>query len=508
MSRINDLLDNTDEQTREYVMAAKSMIANNHGLAVDRNPAEIMRENNQKLHEAARVIKKRTGMVRQKPVQKKVEAVPETPVPVVQTPPVNTQVINDNAMQAQGYDRYMESMMSQQNVPQQPVQQPIQQPVQQPVQQAEPQATITIAEPPKYPDNFVQNSTAQVEQVAEPEQPTELSQFAEPQFADRHSVHVSKPEFQPRPFVMPQQPPKPQQREILLPPELSYVPPDLGVAAPPPQYYQFNVNPPEQVIAQKVRNFDAFSEIRGLPSQGALYGGPITGQAYKLMDLLVLNDLDMDNVSGVFNELYARRLRGIEPEDILSADDPYILHWLRASSFPDQPLPGFIYFDCPECGKHNEAPKNSNGFPVSFYNLQFDIVGDLKTILAKHATGYYAFTLPDGRECDVYLRRRSHDRQVEEAKNAYKRDTGRNMPTYLLEIVKTAVILEIEECETLNEKIDYLGSMNVNDAGKMFEEINNASLMTMITAKMKCPKCGKEVYIPYPFRLEQYISSL
>ena len=44
MSRINELLDNTDEQTREYVMTAKSMIANNHGLAVDRNPAEIMRE--------------------------------------------------------------------------------------------------------------------------------------------------------------------------------------------------------------------------------------------------------------------------------------------------------------------------------------------------------------------------------------------------------------------------------------------------------------------------------
>ena len=78
----------------------------------------------------------------------------------------------------------------------------------------------------------------------------------------------------------------------------------------------------------------------------------------------------------------------------------------------------------------------------------------------------------------------------------------------LTDIIKAAVVLEIEECENLNDKINYLLNMNVGDATKMFEEINAASLTTVITARLKCPKCGKEVKVFYPFRLDQYISSL
>jgi len=498
MSKINDLLDNTDEQTRTYMQTARTMMAANHGLVLDRDPAEVMRENNKGLHEVAKIIKKKKGMVRQQTVAN----------PVVQTvapPTVETKVqnapITDQNMASQGYDRYMESMMAR------PAPQP-------------PQSSAQYVETIEDTQSYVQ-SPQPIQVTQEPV--AEAVQQPQVQVQEQPRMELSA--FTPRPYVQapiqPQRPVQPvQQMQPVVPPP---APVQMPSPVQPPQHQQpmadpFGVGPgqyrfadsqPKKVVPQQVHDYEAFSEIRGLPSTGALYGNPITGQAFKLMDLLMLNDIDSENITTVFNELYARRIRGVEPEDILSCDEPYILHWLRASSFPDQLLPGILWFECTECGIRNEAPKNSKGFDVGFFNLEFSIAGDVNAILAKHAAnGYYAFRLPDGRECDVYLRRRYHDRVVDEAVNQYAKDIGKPMPQYLREIIKVAVVLEIEECESLNEKIDYLSNLNVADATKMFNEINAASLTTNIFAKMKCPKCGKEVRVVYPFRLDHYISSL
>ena len=47
-----------DEQTRMFINSAKSMMAKNHDLAIDRDPAVIMRENNAKLHQAAQCLRR------------------------------------------------------------------------------------------------------------------------------------------------------------------------------------------------------------------------------------------------------------------------------------------------------------------------------------------------------------------------------------------------------------------------------------------------------------------
>lgn len=494
MSKVNELLDNTDEQTRAYMQTAKTMMAKNHGLILNRDPAEVMRENNKGLREAAKIIKKKNGMVRQRIAGKAVPPVQQSAPPVVE-PELRNAPITDANMAGHGYDRYMEAMMGG--------------PVSQPSFSIPQQQEVL---PPE---------ASYVEVQSEPEQKPEQPVVPQPQVQVQTTPRTELADFIPRPYV---QAPQPQQTVQQVTP---VVPPQAPVQIPQPPRpmvqpqpvnadpfgvgpagYQFADSQPRTIIPQQVHDYEAFSEIRGLPSTGALYGGPVSGQAFKLMDMLMLNDIDSENVNTVFNELYARRLRGVEPENILSCDDPYILHWLRASSFPDQPLPGIKWFDCSECETHNEAPKNSGGFTVGFYNLDFSILGDVNAILAKHANGYYAFRLPDGRECDLYLRRRYHDRIADESINGYQRDLGKPMPSYLRELIKTAVILEIEECETLNDKVKYLSNMNVADATKMLDEINGASLTTVITAKVTCPKCGKEVRVFYPFRLGEYISSL
>ena len=67
------------------------------------------------------------------------------------------------------------------------------------------------------------------------------------------------------------------------------------------------------------------------------------------------------------------------------------------------------------------------------------------------ANGYYAFSLPDGRECDVYLRRRRHDKEVEAIMKQYQRDLNKPMPRYKEFFLRTAVVIEIEGCENVKE---------------------------------------------------------
>ena len=100
-----------DAQTMAFIQSAQMIIAKNHGLELDRDPAEIMRENNNKLHDAATAIKKRKGMVRQS-VPSNVPAPNIAPAPQqVQMPVPKKNSANDEAMHQNGYDAYMQGLM-------------------------------------------------------------------------------------------------------------------------------------------------------------------------------------------------------------------------------------------------------------------------------------------------------------------------------------------------------------------------------------------------------------
>jgi hypothetical protein len=189
------------------------------------------------------------------------------------------------------------------------------------------------------------------------------------------------------------------------------------------------------------------------------------------------------------------------------------MHWLRASTI-DDPLPyvppsdKWEPYKCPDCGKVATKPEDYAALDIKFSNLEFKIQGDLHSILAKHANGCYSFELEDQRQCDVYLRRRYHARMINEAIAKYKKDTGEDMSMMMQFILSTAVVVEIEGMESIVDKLNYIGGMGYKSAKHFLSEVNNASLVTDITAKVVCPFCHEEVTIPYPFRLDFYISSL
>lgn len=495
-----------DEQTRMFINSAKSMMAKNHDLAIDRDPAVIMRENNAKLHQAAMAMQAKQGMVKQRvPKGSRVVKFATTTAPTavqnVRQPPaavsyddaeveqrqpvltnVPRNVINDQAMKKQGYDSYMQSMM---------------------------------AAPDADEDDMVElsdavNSAESLETVEEPIQPTVPKQvpqrpkvYGMGEFANNRFPKYESQAQQPEPQPEPQLEPQPEQQEVIETPR------QKTADSPRKSQYSFNNN--------EVTNF---GDIRGLPSEGLLYDEPLFGQALTFMDILMLNNLDSANVTSTINTLFERRLRGgftdgFDADSILQCDESYLMHWLRASTIDDKlpyvpPNPDkWTPYTCPKCNHVAKTPADYEKLEIRFNNLDFKIKGDLQQIVAKHsANGYYTFYMEDNRRCDVYLRRRFHEDEVNQTLEQYRKEMGKEMPLEMQIILHSAVVVEIEGLETTIEKLNYIGNLNYSAAKKFLEEVEGASLTTDITAKVICPFCKKEVVIPYPFRLDYYISGL
>ena len=474
-----------------FIQSAKMSIARNHGLEIDRDPAEIMRENNNALHEAASAVKKSKGMVRQSVPAPRTQSLAKPPVvsrkPVIQSkvtqqvieqpqvPQVQTQVRtvrpNDADMRAQGYDKYMQNLMNAQQ------------------------------DDEEYEDDGV-----------------ELSDIP---FEEDVDETVEAEEELPPPPPPPQ--PKPKARPRAKKAQPQRVPVVETVAeqpAPAPVPKVTVVSEPRPVQARPVSDISNYSDVRGLPSGGLLYDMPIAGQALNLMDVMMMNYIDTSNATSTITTLFDRKFTGgwsdgFNAENILHCDESYLMHWLRASSITDVPLPYIPPtdtnqpFTCPHCHKSAVTADEYSRMPITFADLDFKIAGDLNAIVEKHRErGYYAFMLEDGRECDLYLRRRYHERMVNEYVEQYRAETGHEMDKAFEVVMRTAAVVEIEGADDILQKTEYLGRMGLSATRKFFDEVNSASLSTEITAKVHCPFCGEEVTIPYPFRLDYYISSL
>lgn len=523
----NNDLSNYDQKTLDYVRSAKSAIARNHGLESQRDPAEVMREQNAKIHDAAKVVKRKKGMVRQTPVKVKQ---PLAPAP---------ESISDIKNEAD-YDSYMSSLFPQKSQN----------------QRIAPNAPIEAYLPPVDVGNpFADDDEPEVNQEAMVDlahkEGIPMSQFAQRQVqpeAPRQQM-VRQPIVRGGRSIINENPGEQDARIIneahaaayngqgmdVVEPgytELSTIKPmdrSYPELAPQDSYQQFEnpvssnitythyepvqqpaqpqVQPQQPRMSEPRKVYDTFTDVRGLPSHGKFYDTKIMGQSLKLGDIMLLGDIDEENKYESISELYTRRLRGIDPDDILTADHFYLLHWLKASSFPDQPLPIMYSMVCPSCEGKIDSVELIRNIDLRFDNLIFD-AGDVDSVFAKHANGYYAFYMPDGRECNVYLRRRRHDREVDSVMKQYLHDTKKVMPRYMEFILRTAVVIEIEGCSNIKEKMDYLENLTPAEADTVLDELNGASLKTEIKARIKCPLCGKEVTVPYPFRFDEFMANI
>lgn len=104
-------------------------------------------------------------------------------------------------------------------------------------------------------------------------------------------------------------------------------------------------------ITVKPEDDTNYWEITDIPTKYMLYpeGTQIMARPLKVIEIKKLTALTDDNADTVVNDILRRTIRGIDINEIYSADKMYLLLWLRANSFRDNNY--VVGFFCPSCSK-------------------------------------------------------------------------------------------------------------------------------------------------------------
>lgn len=320
------------------------------------------------------------------------------------------------------------------------------------------------------------------------------------------SKEAPKSADQPKPAAKPQkQTPKPKtvkpQEPAPVPVvETSIEPPKIETPQPQPIIKVVSNLEPQPVI-----NYENFIEIDGLPSKGFFYPETVMGQALKVEDLLQIQTIDHTNVTQRFTEIFNRRLRGIDPLDILIMDELYISLWLRATSFPQYGFPD-DGFSC-----KNEAcdfVTDDPDYEVNFQHITFETSSNIKELSEAYAdNGYVEYQLPSGRVVNIYPRVRRHEVAVDELlQHKYYRKGLIPDKTYV-DMLKIATVLDIgTDSNDLDSMVEELKQFAAMDFISLIKGLNKYSPSSEAVVNHMCPKCGTVTPMKgYPFRPEIYI---
>ena len=272
------------------------------------------------------------------------------------------------------------------------------------------------------------------------------------------------------------------------------------------------VRPPVADPSRPNREYGEFGVISGWPSRSVFYPNKIYGQSLFTVDAIQLGLAEDDEISDILDDVLSRRIKGIDPGDILTADEEYLMYWLRASSYPSQAGHGLpkVKFKCPHCEQRfNDAQSLSMIRPITFMDLDFKLDSDPLEVAAKHSrNGYAEFTAYDGREVHVYLRRRKHDAVIREYEEKWEEITHTYLPKHRTVELAAAAVIEIEDCKDMNAKLDYIENYPLEERIAFFQAIGDAQVVSHTIANIRCPFCGGTASVPYPFHYRRFVASL
>lgn len=257
------------------------------------------------------------------------------------------------------------------------------------------------------------------------------------------------------------------------------------------------------VTMSKTEPSENFISIEGLPSTGLCYQTTIYGQPLKLEDIIQVQTMDKRNYPEKFNEVFTRRIKQVQPDAILSADELYIALWLRANSFPDSRhrMGGFT---CSHCTYKVSDPEYSVGFDqIDFVtNVDPEIIFEMYK-----EKGYIETELPSTqRKMIIHLRRRYHDLKVYELVKAEYYSKGKMPPNEYLTLLKLASLVEFEYQMDLKQKSEMIKNFQPKESVEFIKLLNKHSFSSEAIVNHTCPKCGEVTPMKgFPFRFEQYI---
>lgn len=318
-----------------------------------------------------------------------------------------------------------------------------------------------------------------------------------------HSEPVKSSRVAPKPFRLSddeQQQPDALPKEFNTSVSIQKETPEQQIA-PEPNY---NVKvQPTQIFNESVNTGDIpFVQLDEIPSKNRFYNCKLKAEPLRLKDLLIIENLDKDNLMDSFSDIYSRRIKPIDPLDIVAGDEEYILQYLRASTFERDPY-AWTTFKCKHCGFEID----DKGYKIDFTNMRFECNRNPDEIYELHREyGYYPIKISTG-YINGFIRRRRHD-YIYNNKISELKAEGKPISKVYLALLNTALVTEINGCHTLNDKIEYIGNLSKDDSAIMYDALKNCMFKTKTQVVHTCPNCGGTTVLPFPFRYDTFISSV
>jgi len=247
------------------------------------------------------------------------------------------------------------------------------------------------------------------------------------------------------------------------------------------------------------KTYENFIEIKGLPSKGYFYKEAIHGQPLVTSDMLLIQSLDEYNVDERYSEIFKRRTRGIDVNDILYADELFIAYWLRESSFPGNLWP-HDGWRCEHCKLEIPSDKADFDFRSIKFNSNID---EIRELYGEH--GYVEFELPDSKNmCKLHLKRRGHVARTKKALDLEYYNRGKVPQDYEIEMMEILSVVDIG-IPGLKETYDEFIKLSANDFNEFLKNIKKYSLNSEVGVQFTCPQCQEGTSLmEYPFRKEIY----
>lgn len=247
------------------------------------------------------------------------------------------------------------------------------------------------------------------------------------------------------------------------------------------------------LLEVKVADKDIHIEIKGLPSGGRFYknnvGMPIKikGMPLKVIDAIGLESARNDEDQDIMDDVIARRVIGVSPEDMLEMDRKYVIAWLREQSFQKAPLRRT--FQCEECNHINHQRIISlSDFLI--YNLPDN-------------ANPPEFDLPERQErIKLRFERRKDQKRVEDYMRKFA--SLREVEKSEIKLYRIASVIEGMSMDSAMELINELSLIDFSVLNTKFEECN-MGFSNIALVKCEKEECGHANPIHIPFRDRYFI---
>ncbi len=237
-------------------------------------------------------------------------------------------------------------------------------------------------------------------------------------------------------------------------------------------------------------------DIDDIPTGYKLYpeGTKIVARPLKVLEVKKLTGLNDYNADTVVNDILRKSVRGIDVNEIYSADKMYMLLWLRANSFRDNRY--VVGYMCDECQEESSYHFDINNVDVDYLSDEYDPNKIIK--------------LSNGDEITIKLLQIKDEVGISSFNKKYTdifKKSGDGIDDELLAIsfmINTINGVAIDAVKRYN----YLLEMCAEDFSQLTSALAKTSVGVRPYITSTCDKCGGESQIGITFHPDFFLPRL